>query len=154
MDKALRYVLEVYRQVRQSGASRIHAAKTVARQHRISQQTVMSACTRDAGISSTAEFDRLLQVENISELRSHLVKRYPSNKEDVHRFFMALGREREGTAQPISKIDTLFDDERKNLLNKIIVDLFKNKFTEWQMRSDIPPDVRTQIGEWLGIMRG
>ena len=57
MDKALRYVLEVYRQVRQFGSPRIDAAKMVAKKHRISQQAVMSACTRDVGIRNTAWFN-------------------------------------------------------------------------------------------------
>ena len=152
MDKTLRYVLEVYRQVRQSGSSRVDAAKVVAKNHRISLQAVMSACTRDVGINNTSAFDELIKIENTSEFRSLLVQRYPANQEDICRFFMGFGHKGDHTAQPVSKIDTLFDDERKHLRNEIMINLFRNKFTEWQTRSDIPSDVRNQVSEWLGIM--
>lgn len=151
MDKALRYVLEVYRQTRQFGAERIDAAKMVAKKHRISLQAVMSACTRDVGIRNVAEFDELIEAENASVFRSHLVKRYPANQEDINRFFNAFGDDQ--TEGRPSKIETLFDDERKNLINEMMITLFKDKFTEWGKRADIPLDVRNQIGEWLGIMR-
>ena len=152
MDKALRYVLEVYRQVRQFGSSRIDAAKMVAKKHRISQQAVMSACTRDVGIRNTAEFDELIETENASEFRSHLVKRYPAYQEDINRFFKAFGEHEDHYGAPASKIETLFDDERKNLLNQLMIQVFKDKFTEWRNRPDIPNDVRNQVSEWLRVM--
>ena len=152
MDKALRYVLEVYRQVRQFGSSRIDAAKMVAKKHRISQQAVMSACTRDVGIRNTVEFDELIETENAPEFRSHLVKRYPANQEDINRFFKAFGEKGGRDGSPESKIETLFDDERKNLLNQLMIQVFKEKFTEWQNRPDIPNDVRNQVTKWLGGM--
>ena len=153
MDKALRYVLEVYRQVRQFGSSRIDAAKMVAKKHRISQQAVMSACTRDVGIRNTAEFDELIETENASEFRSHLVKRYPAYQEDINRFFKAFGEPGESTDSATAKLETLFDDERKNLLNQLMIQVFKDKFIEWENRGDIPSDVRKQIQEWLGMIR-
>lgn len=153
MDKALRYVLEVYRQVRQFESPRIDAAKMVAKEHRISQQTVMSACTRDVGIRNTAEFDELIETENALEFRSHLVKRYPTYQEDINRFFNAFGEHPDHGGSPASKIETLFEDERNNLLNQLMIKVFKDKFTEWRNRPDIPHDVRNQIAEWLGDMR-
>jgi len=148
MDRALRYVLEVYRQVRQFGAERIDAAKMVAKRHRISLQAVMSACTRDVGIRNVAEFDELIEAENASVFRSHLVKRYPANQEDINRFFEAFG-DGQNESRP-SKIETLFDDERKNFINEMMISLFKDKFTEWGKRTDIPIDVRNKIGEVVG----
>ena len=152
MEKALRYVLEVYRQVRQFGASRIDAAKMVAKKHRISQQAVMSACIRDVGIKNTAEFDDLIQPENTAEFRSHLVQRYPGYQKDINRFFKAFGEVGGQDSSSASKLETLFDDERKNLLNQLMIEIFKDKFIEWGSRSDIPSDVRSQIHKWLGIM--
>ncbi len=46
MGNGLRQVLEVYRQVRQFGLSRIEATKLVSKDYRIEKGTVMSACTR------------------------------------------------------------------------------------------------------------
>lgn len=152
MDKTLRYVLEVYRQVRQFGASRIDAAKIVAKNHRISLQAVMSACTRDVGIKNTAEFDDLIEPEYASEFRSLLVQRYPAYQKDINRFFKAFGEAGgQGSSSP-SKFETLFDDERKNLRNQLMIDVFKDKFIEWEERPDIPSDARKQIHEWLEIM--
>ncbi len=151
MDKALRYVLEVYRQVRQFGASRIDAAKMVAKKHRISQQAVMSACTRDVGIKNTAMFDELIEPEYTSEFRSHLVQRYPAYQKDINRFFKPFGEAGDQDSSSASKLETLFDDERKNLLNQLMIDVFKDKFIEWGKRSDIPSDVRNQIHKWLRV---
>jgi len=134
------------------GLERIDAAKMVAKKHRISQQAVMSACTRDVGIRNTAEFDELIETENASEFRSHLVKRYPAYQEDINRFFEAFGEHEDHSGSPASKIDTLFDDERKSLFNQLMIQVFKDKFNEWKNRPDIPNDVRNQVSEWLGIM--
>jgi hypothetical protein len=152
MDKALRYVLEIYRQIRQSGSSRIDASKTVAKKNRISQQTVMSACTRDVGIRNTAQFDVLIEPKNISEFRSVLVKRYPASQEEIDHFFMAFGIKGESTDQVTSKIETLFDDERRSLRNELMIREIRKRFAEWQARSDIPPDVRKQISQWRSLL--
>ena len=77
MEKALRHILEVYRQVRQFGSARIDAAKMVAKKHRVSQQTVMSSCTRDVGIKGATELDYLLEPENTTELITLLLLRLP-----------------------------------------------------------------------------
>ena len=66
MEKALRHILEVYRQVRQYGSSRIDATKIVAKKHRVSQQSVMSACTRDAGIKNATFIKKDEVLRNIS----------------------------------------------------------------------------------------
>ena len=153
MEKALRHILEVYRQVRQFGSSRIDAAKIVAKKHRVSQQSVMSACTRDAGIKNAAELDYLIEPENASEFRSLLIKRYPPYQKGISEFFKAFGEPGESTDSATAKLETFFDDERKNLLNQLMIQVFKDKFIEWENRGDIPSDVRKQIQEWLGMIR-
>ena len=153
MEKALRHILEVYRQVRQFGSARIDAAKMVAKKHRVSQQTVMSSCTRDVGIQGATELDYLLEPENTTELRTLLVQRFPAYQKDINDIFKAFDDSGEPTDSASKKIETLFEDERKNLLNELIIKVFKDKFIEWETRSDIPSDMREQIQEWLEMIR-
>jgi hypothetical protein len=51
--------------------------------------------------------------------------------------------------QTTKKIQTMFDDERRNLLNLLLIGSLKDRFSEWVNREDIPFDVRQQIREWL-----
>lgn len=81
------------------------------------------------------------------------MQRYPSYQKTINEFFKALGETGEPTDSNISKLETLFDDKRKNLLNQLMIQVFKDKFIEWENREDIPTDVRKQIQEWLRIIR-
>jgi hypothetical protein len=92
----------------------------------------MSACTRDVGIKNTAMFDELIEPEYTSEFRSHLVQRYPAYQKDINHFFKAFGEAGDQDSSSASKLETLFDDERKNLLNQLMIDVFKDKFIEWK----------------------
>ena len=154
MEKSLKHILDVYRQVRQFGSSRIDALKIVANRNRVSQQTVRSACTRDIGIDGVDELDYLLEPETISEFRTKLIQRFPSSQDEIDRFLATFEDSVEGQKEGFSKsIETLFDDERKNLANQLMIELFKDKFLEWEKRQDIPSDVMDQVKEWLGMIK-
>lgn len=151
VDAGLRQMLEVYRLVRESKLRRVEAAKRVAQRHRVTLQTVMSSCTRNVGIR-TDEFDNFLEPQNTSDFRDFLVKRFPTYQDDINGFFKAFEPSEASKRFPneaTKKIQTMFDDERKNLLNLLLIGSFKDRFSEWVIREDIPSDVRQQIREWL-----
>ena len=111
----------------------------------------MSSCTRNVGINAD-ELDYFLESGNATAFRDFLVKRFPLHQETINEFFNAFapahackGLEDQAT----KKIQTMFDDERRNLLNLLLLPTFKEKFSEWANREDIPADVRKQISEWL-----
>jgi hypothetical protein len=153
MEKSLKHILDVYRQVRKFGSTRIDAVKIVAKKNRVSQQTISSACTRDIGIRGVAELDYLLEPETMGEFRTKLIQRFPNSHDEIDRFLGSFVQTGQNQKHDLSKrMDTLFDDERKNLLNQLMILFFKDKFLEWVSRPDIPTDVRDQVNEWLNMI--
>ena len=107
---------------------------------------------RDVGINGITELDYLFESENTSEFRTHLVRRFPTYQNDINEFFNALGDPGARVDSASDKLETLFDDERKNLLNRLMIQVLKDKFNEWENRSDIPTDVQEQIQKWLQMI--
>ena len=149
MDKGLKHILEVYMLVRQNYLSRKDAAKHVGKINRITYETVMASCTRGINIS-TDDFDYFLEPENSSKFHTFLIKRFPNTQDQIDNFFSAFI---EISDKPEKKSDklvrTLFEDEKKSLLNQLILKSLRNKFQKWFLRDDIPKDVREQLKDWL-----
>ena len=147
MNKGLKHILEVYRLVRQNYLSRIDAAKRVGKANRITYETVMASCTRGINIS-TDDFDYFLEAENTSEFHAFLIKRFPNAQDKIDDFFSAF-IEISDKKDSTKFVRTLFEDEKKSLLNQLILESVRDKFQEWTLRDDIPKDVREQLKDWL-----
>jgi hypothetical protein len=150
MNKGLRYVLEVYRSVRQQHLSRVDAAKNVGNANRITYETVMASCTRGLNIS-TDQFDYYLEPESTVEFKNFLIKRFPNFQDQIDEFFCAFDQTSDDTGQDISEkiVRPLFQDEKKSLFNQLMLNSFREKFQDWTARKDLPIDVREQLKDWL-----
>lgn len=150
MDKGLKHILEVYRLVRQNYLSRVDAAKQVGKANRITYETVMASCTRGINIS-TDDFDYFLEPENSSEFHTFLIKRFPNTQDQIDDFFSAFIEilDKPDKKDPRKFVRTLFEDEKKSLLNQLILKSLRDRFQKWSLRDDIPKDVREQLKDWL-----
>jgi hypothetical protein len=149
MDKGLKHILEVYRLVRQNYLSRVDAAKHVGKANRITYETVMASCTKGINIS-TDDFDCFLEPENSSKFHAFLIKRFPNTQDQIDNFFSAFIEISDKSEKKSDKfVRTLFEDERKSLLNQLILKSLRDRFQKWSLRDDIPKDVREQLKDWL-----
>ena len=80
--KALREILEVVHQVRMSRSTRSDATKDIARRLGVGYTTVMDKYTRQLGLT-TSEFDRLLDHDQLSQLKSLLKERFRAHGDVV-----------------------------------------------------------------------
>jgi hypothetical protein len=80
--KALREILEVVHQVRISRSTRSDATKDVARRLGVGYTTVMDKYTRQLGLT-TSEFDRLLDHDQLPQLKSLLKERFRAHSDIV-----------------------------------------------------------------------
>ena len=80
--KALREILEVVHQVRMSRSTRSDATKDIARKLGVGYTTVMDKYTRQLGLT-TSEFDRLLDHDQLSQLKSLLKERFRAHGDVV-----------------------------------------------------------------------
>lgn len=150
MEKGLKHILEVFRLVRQRDFSRINAAREVGKTNRITYRTVMASCTGGINIR-TDKFDYFLEPENTTEFHDFLIRRFPSHQDRIDEFFSAFIEQADGSEPngPRRIVRTLFEEEKKSLFTQLILSSIKDKFQEWSLRNDIPPDVREQLRNWL-----
>lgn len=83
---ALQQILEVYAYVRNTGCDRSTATNFVARQRRITPQTVIDKYARQLG-KNTYEIDNLMRPENIDDFKSLLIFHFPKFKKSIELFF-------------------------------------------------------------------
>lgn len=86
---ALAQVIEVVRLVRGNGYDRNSATNQVARNRRISRESVADKYGRQLGLS-TEQFDRMLAAKDLKELQSRLCTRFPGNTDFIEHFFRSL----------------------------------------------------------------
>lgn len=146
LPAGLHHVLQVYRLVRRSRCNRLSAVKEVARQRRVDPQTISSACTRSLGIN-TDRLEDLLHPRNAKGFRDHLVRRFPSHKQQISEFLAAVdpaaSESEHGRAERILK--TLFPDEKRHVLESVLLGHIQGKLAEWAGRTDIPEEVRAEM---------
>ena len=80
--KALREILEVVHQVRTSRSTRSDATKDIARKLGVGYTTVMDKYTRQLGLT-TSEFDRLLDHDQLPQLKALLKERFRAHGDVV-----------------------------------------------------------------------
>jgi len=143
----LRHVLDVSRLVLKTGLPRIKAVREVAKQRRIDQATVASACTRSIGLN-TAQVDEFLTPENVRTFCLHLVKRFPAYQEEIEMFFSGIGDEDIQSGNGIDRsLRTMFPEERKRILHSLLLKQVSDKLAQWLNRKDLPHDLRREIEE-------
>ncbi len=146
----LRHLLEVYRFVNESKYSYTEAFKKVATKNRITEAAVRSACTRDISIN-TEKLEMFLDPNNAEDFKLHLSKRFPHYQDSVREFINSILGTNEDTADELTKVvSTLFDDEKKNLFNGVLLRNILENIEQWTLREDIPEDVRIQM---QGLLR-
>jgi hypothetical protein len=82
---ALRHILEVTHLVRSGAYSRTGATQFVARQHNVFPQTVIDKYGRQLGLTAS-QFDRLVEQEHPSELRTLLKAKFPDHNDLIDQF--------------------------------------------------------------------
>jgi hypothetical protein len=82
MPRALHQILEVTRLVRGGAYSRTSATQFVAKQHAICWQTVHDKYCRQLNLTAN-QFDRLLEQEGSSDLRTILTKKFPLYTKEI-----------------------------------------------------------------------
>lgn len=81
--QALRQILEVVQLVRGGAYTRTAASQFVAKQHRVFPQTVYDKYCRQLEFTAN-QFDRLLEQENLTDLRQILRSKFPEHAEVVN----------------------------------------------------------------------
>lgn|SRR5574341_26669 len=147
LPDGLRHILEVCKLVRLSHRTRIDAINTVASKCRIDPQTVRSACTRSIGIKA-AELDNLLMAQNFTRLSDLLVKRFPPYQKNIDTFFKQLEGDDKTSADDATRIvRTLFPDEKKDLMRRLLLHDVRKKLMLWSVRDDVPETMKHEIAE-------
>jgi hypothetical protein len=142
----LSQILEVYTLVRKFKYDRLEAFKRVAKKYRIDQQTVRSACTRGIGIN-TSEFDEMLSQNSEKEFETILIRRFPEYQDNIGEFFADIAKTIDyETPDKLSKlIKQILPEEKKYLIAKFYIMKISERFKQWENRTDIPDDVKTDM---------
>jgi hypothetical protein len=91
IPKALAQILEVIYEVKKSGRNRSEATNLVAQRRNTAPQTVIDKYCRQLG-KRAYEIDRLLEDQNLGELRVILEKKFANQRELINSFFASLDR--------------------------------------------------------------
>lgn len=150
LPKALKQILEVAYKTYNYNYDRISSVKSVAKTHRVSSNTITSACTRSINIS-TQKLDKFLKIKNASKFEHHLIQRFPNYQKQIEEFFNdVLNKNDLNNPGEISgTIKQILPMEKKFLIAKIYFNEIKKNFIHWKDRKDIPEDVKNSINEWL-----
>ena len=89
IPKALAQILEVIHEVKKSGRSRREATNLVAQRRNTAPQTVIDKYCRQLG-KRAYEIDRLLEDQNLGELRALLERKFVNHRELIDSFFASL----------------------------------------------------------------
>ncbi len=89
VPKALAQVLEVIHEVKKSGRNRREATTLVAQRRNTAPQTVIDKYCRQLG-KRAYEIDRLLEDQNLGELRALLERKFVNHRELINSFFASL----------------------------------------------------------------
>lgn len=81
--QALRQILEVAQLVRGGAYTRTAATQYVAKQHRVFPQTVLDKYCRQLDLTAS-QFDRLLEQEELPDLRKVLRSKFPDHAEVIN----------------------------------------------------------------------
>lgn len=87
--KALAQILEVIHEVKKSGRNRREATNLVAQRRNTAPQTVIDKYCRQLG-KRAYEIDRLLEDQNLEELRALLERKFVNHRELINSFFASL----------------------------------------------------------------
>lgn len=153
MSESLSHVLEMYRLVTQQNNSPIEAAKEVGRQNNLNYSTLLSSCTRDLNISSD-QLDHFLRSRNNYDFKNFLIRRFPSNRDQIVNFFNSFEDTSEIPVLDMSKIvKPSLSDEKKILNSQIIVSSLREQFLDWITRDDIPHDIKEELKNWINKIK-
>jgi hypothetical protein len=89
VPKALAQILEVIHEVRKSGRDRREATAVVTQRRNTAPQTVIDKYCRQLG-KRAYEIDRLLEDQNIGELKALLERKFVNRRELINSFFASL----------------------------------------------------------------
>jgi negative regulator of replication initiation len=89
--KALREILEVIYQMHTSGRTRSDATNYIARKLGVTPQTIIDKYTRQLGLTAS-QFDRLLDHDQLPQLKALLKERFRAHSDVVDQFFARLSR--------------------------------------------------------------
>ncbi|NWF99146.1 MAG: hypothetical protein HXY52_09500 [Nitrospirae bacterium] len=82
-------ILEVIHEVKKSGRDRREATAVVAQRRNTAPQTVIDKYCRQLG-KRAYEIDRLLEDQNIGELKALLERKFVNHREVINSFFASL----------------------------------------------------------------
>ena len=89
VPKALAQILEVIYEVKKSGRNRSEATNLVAQRRNTAPQTIIDKYCRQLG-KRAYEIDRLLEDQNIGELKALLERKFVNYRELINSFFASL----------------------------------------------------------------
>jgi hypothetical protein len=89
VPKALAQILEVIHEVKKSGRNRREATALVAQRRNTAPQTVIDKYCRQLG-KRAYEIDRLLEDQNLGELRALLERKFVNHRDLINSFFTSL----------------------------------------------------------------
>ena len=89
VPKALAQILEVIYEVKKSGRNRREATTLVAQRRNTAPQTVIDKYCRQLG-KRAYEIDRLLEDQNLGELRALLERKFVNHRDLINSFFASL----------------------------------------------------------------
>ena len=89
VPKALAQILEVIYEVKMSGRNRSEATNLVAQRRNTAPQTVIDKYCRQLG-KRAYEIDRLLEDQNLAELRELLERKFVNHRKLINSFFASL----------------------------------------------------------------
>ena len=89
VPKALAQILEVIYEVKKSGRNRTEATNLVAQRRNTAPQTIIDKYCRQLG-KRAYEIDRLLEDQNIGELKAVLERKFVNHRELIDSFFASL----------------------------------------------------------------
>ena len=93
IPKALAQILEVIHEVKKSGRNRREATNLVAQRRNTAPQTVIDKYCRQLG-KRAYEIDRLLEDQNLGELRALLERKFVNHRELINSFFESLNNKK------------------------------------------------------------
>jgi len=150
IQKTLEQIFEVAFLVYRYNYDRNDATKRVARKHRVTQNTITSACTRGININAY-QLDEYLKVKNAGIFRDLLVQRFPYYHKQVEVFFADILNEEilDNLDELSNVVKQILPEELKYTISKIYFNLMNKKFEDWINRKDVPEDIKSQIIDWL-----
>lgn len=150
IQKTLGQIFEVTFLVYKYNYDRNDAIKRVARKHRVTQNTITSACTRGININ-TFQLDEYLIIKNANRFKDLLIQRFPCYQKQIEVFFADILNEEilDNPDEFSSVVKQILPEELKYTIAKIYFNLMNKKFEDWINRKDIPEDIRSQIIDWL-----